>query len=259
MDALSDLVSDSIMELGTKKVVCDSHGEYSSTGRSIFGYESWTSCPECAAEAKASADRERAAERQRQAGRVRAARIERAGVPRRFHGATFDSFDADTEDQRAALDAVNDVVMGVRSDNGASAVLLGKPGTGKTHLAVAAVTELVDGFSSRYMTAMQLIRAVRDTWRRESEVSETEVISELVGLDLLVIDEIGVQYGTEGERTILFDVIDGRYRERRSTIMISNQSSDGLREYIGERAFDRLREIATVAVFDWSSHRGVSS
>ena len=72
---------------------------------------------------------------------------------------------------------------------------------------------------------------------------------------LLVIDEIGVQYGTDSEQTILFDVLDKRYRDMRPTILLTNQNTIGLKAFIGERAFDRLTETARWVAFDWPSHR----
>ena len=105
------------------------------------------------------------------------------------------------------------------------------------------------------MTCMDLIRAVRDTWRRDSEKTETQVLSYLERLDLLVIDEVGVQYGTDGEITILFDVLDRRYREVRPTILLTNQDKDGFKKFIGERTFDRLSETCRWVPFDWASFR----
>ena len=84
-----------------------------------------------------------------------------------------------------------------------------KPGNGKTHLA-AAILQAVLTPEVRYTTALDLVRAVRDTWRRDSDRSELQLLSYLERLDLLVIDEIGMQYGTDGEQTILFDVLDRR-------------------------------------------------
>jgi DNA replication protein DnaC len=102
---------------------------------------------------------------------------------------------------------------------------------------------------------MGLIRRVRATWRRDSERTEEDVLAMLASVDLLVIDEIGVQYGTEGEQTILFEVLDRRYCDMRPTILLTNQGKDGFRDYIGARSFDRLTETARWVSFDWASYR----
>ena len=100
-----------------------------------------------------------------------------------------------------------------------------------------------------------MIRAVRETWRRDSEQSEREVLRYFASLDLLVIDEIGVQYGTDGEQTIIFEVLDRRYRDIRPTILITNQDKGGLVQFVGERTFDRLIETSRWIAFDWPSFR----
>lgn len=71
----------------------------------------------------------------------------------------------------------------------------------------------------------------------------------------MAIDEIGVQYDTDGEKTLIFEVIDRRYREMMPTILLTNQSKTGLKDFLGERAFDRLTENAKWIVFDWPSYR----
>ena len=107
----------------------------------------------------------------------------------------------------------------------------------------------------RYTTALDLVRAVRDTWRRDSDRSELQLLNYLERLDLLVIDEIGMQYGTDGEQTILFDVLDRRYREVRPTILLTNQDKAGFKQFVGERTFDRLAETCRWVAFDWESYR----
>jgi DNA replication protein DnaC len=102
---------------------------------------------------------------------------------------------------------------------------------------------------------MDLIRSVRETWRRDCEKTETQVLNYLQYLDLLVIDEVGVQYGTDGEQTVIFDVLDRRYREMRPTVILTNQDKDGFKGFVGDRTFDRLAETARWVPFDWQSYR----
>jgi len=75
---------------------------------------------------------------------------------------------------------------------------------------------------------------------------------------LLVLDEIGVQYGTDGEQTILFDVLDRRYRDLKPSILLTNQDKAGFKQYIGERVFDRLTETSKWVAFDWQSYRATA-
>lgn len=87
--------------------------------------------------------------------------------------------------------------------------------------------------TSLYLNALDLVRMVRDTWRRDSEMTESAVLQELSTVSLLVIDEIGVQYGTEGEQVILFDVLNRRYRDLMPTILLTNLGAKGMKEFLG--------------------------
>ena len=55
----------------------------------------------------------------------------------------------------------------------------------------------------------------------------------------------------------VFDVIDGRYRNMLPTIIASNLNMDGIKECVGERCVDRMREDGgKVVAFDFESQRG---
>lgn len=237
----------------TREAVCPEHGPYLSAN--IIG-RIWSQCAGCEAEreakrAAAEADARRQAAEERHGRQLAAVRI-----PERFGRCDFAGFVADTDGKRHAQTVLRDYAE--RFDDhlrvGASLVLSGKPGTGKSHLAGAVLRALCDR-SVRYITCLDMIRAVRDTWRRDSERSETQVLDYLASLDLLVIDELGMQYGTDGEQTIIFDVLDRRYREMRPVILITNQDREGLKAFVGDRVFDRLRETARWVAFDWDSYR----
>ena len=180
-------------------------------------------------------------------------------IPRRFIGKTFENYIPDEHSRR-----VYDFFRGYaehlqeRIDAGTSVILTGKPGTGKTHLACALLFEAKKkGFSAFFINIRKLFRAVRDTWREGAAESESQVIDRYVDLDLLVIDEVGVQAKSENEQHILYDILNGRYENAKPTIILSNETLPEIKQIIGERAYDRLREGGGKA-FDcqWESYRG---
>ena len=75
--------------------------------------------------------------------------------------------------------------------------------------------------------------------------------------ELLILDEVGVQFGSETEKLMLFDVLNERYEKRKPCVLLSNLAIDDVKAFLGERVFDRLREDGGEAVaFDWESYRG---
>lgn len=200
--------------------------------------------------------REEESDRQR---RVIEARHKASGVPARFAAAAFDGFERRTKQIGTALDAVHDFVTNFadHAKAGRCLILAGPAGTGKTHLACAAIRALCDqNKRAQYVKLGDAIRRLRDTWRKDSDETELQVLRELRYADLLVLDEVGVQYGTDGERVHAFDIIDGRYSDMRPTIIITNCKAEELVEYLGDRVVDRLMENGgRMLVFDGASNR----
>lgn len=247
-----------VQDLGEREINCETHGVYTSVGKRYFGKrEVWAGCPACKAADEAQ---------QQQAEAVRAAAassariealIEEAAIPRRFIGRSFDNFRAATDAQKSALNIARQYAADFDGNlrRGAGLVLSGMPGTGKSHLAAAVLQAIMPRHCGMYTTAMNVIRAVRGTWRKDSEKSESQILGILGSVPLLVLDEIGVQYGTDGEQTILFDVLDKRYRDMMPTILLTNEDKEGFKRFIGARSFDRLVETARWVPFEWESYR----
>ena len=249
-----------VEQLGSKTVVCGTHGEYQSSGRRINSgrrTEFWTPCPTCKDEEREAMDRKEAEVK----ARVQREHLERllsqTAIPQRFLDRTFDNWRATNEGQAHAVKVAMEYVENFDSHhaNGLSLVFSGAAGTGKSHLAAAILKGILPRHVGVYMTFMGMIRLIRETWRPDSKRSESSVIAELGSLPLLVLDEIGVQYGTEAEHTLLFEVMDRRYRDQKPSILMTNQDKDGFKRFVGDRVYDRMTETARWVNFDWASYR----
>jgi DNA replication protein DnaC len=247
--------------LGEVTKHCEAHGNYTSSGYRLnvtkTPREVWSACPACKAEEEAAHHKQAEADRQAALKAQIEAMLEQTAIPPRFIGKTFENYRVDGDGQERALRVCRDYAANFTRHlrTGGSLILSGQPGTGKSHLAGAVLQAILPQHVGAYVTLMDLIRGLRDTWRRDSEVTENQFLTRLEAIPLLVIDEIGVQYGTDGERAILFDVLDRRYRNMRPAILMTNLSKDEFRVAIGDRVFDRLTEVARWVPFDWGSYR----
>ena len=182
-----------------------------------------------------------------------------SGVPPRFQESSFDGYQPGTTQARKILATMREYAgkFDQHRKLGLSLILCGGPGTGKTHLSCAVLRSLAheQGITGRYATAYRAVQEVRECYRNR-ELSELQAMDAFIQPDLLVLDEIGVQYGTDSEHLILFNILNGRYEALKPTIVISNLNVDGVIKYLDERVYDRLRENGGgVLAFDWESWR----
>lgn len=265
---LASSLSSTLGQLRDAVLDCPSHGPQQVKDLGLSNGE-WLKgrCPVCIAE-KERAEAERQAERNRQeAERLRRHTIERkltnAAIPPRFAGKTFADFHADTPADGKVLAVCQDYVdrFGENFREGRCLVLFGQVGTGKTHLACAMLNDVVMRYQSsvRYLTMLKAIRTVKDTYDKAATQTEEQAIAALVKPDLLVLDEVGVQHGSETERMIAFEIINARYEAMKPTVLITNLDLAGLTECLGDRALDRLKENGgKLVMFTGNSKRGAA-
>lgn len=250
-------VTDETTEFGN----CGTHGLYEIQKIELFGSViRRAKCPACIAEHNAEHEAQILRERAASAIRRWEARIGQAGIPERFRDRSLDCYQAESDGQKRALAFARSYAdgFGKPENAGKSALFIGLPGTGKTHLAIGIALQIMaEERSAMFATVMRAIRTIKDTWRKGADTSEAEAIQALVFPDLLILDEIGLQFGSDAEKLLLFDVLNERYERRRPTILLSNLTAQEVSGYLGERIMDRLREDGgEVIVFDWESHRG---
>jgi len=174
-------------------------------------------------------------------------RISAASIPRRYYHCRIDNFhDRGTGSLIAAKRKVQEFVDAWPAQrDGRGLLLMGGCGAGKTHLAVAALLEIIQcGKPGRLLFSnfQDLIQAIQASFDDDASTSKAEILRPLIETDLLVLDELGSQKPTTFVQDILYYVINSRYNEERVTVFTTNYV-DELSERIGERLRSRLHEM----------------
>ncbi|MFA5899707.1 MAG: ATP-binding protein [Hyphomicrobium sp.] len=246
----------------TIDALCKTHGTFrAKVIQGPFGPPITQRCQLCQQQARDESEARRAstAELER---RNHVAELNReAGIPARFQSRSIESYLANQDGQKRVVNIARRFVdtWTEQREKGTSLIFTGGPGTGKTHLACAIGKALLESqlAAVRFGTVTGLLRSIKDTYRPGSERSEQQAFDSILQYDLLIVDEIGVQLGTDHEKLLLFEVLNERYQGSLPTILISNLSAADLEIFLGQRVMDRYRECGAVVAFDWPSHRGV--
>ena len=175
---------------------------------------------------------------------------EKRAAERRVKSARFPTIKTLETFDFAARPSVNKVLMAELMrceyiDKKENVLLVGNPGTGKSHLATAlAAQACAKGYRVRFIRTTELVTALIEA---RDERSFLRLKGQLAKLDLLVLDELGYVPASKVGSELLFDVISTAY-ERTSLIVTTNLPFENWTEVLGS---ERL----TGATLDRLTHR----
>lgn len=114
-------------------------------------------------------------------------------------------------------------------------------GCGKTRLASTICNELTEkGVRNKFVTANQILSEIKETWN-DNNKQESQVLKKYEEARLLVIDDLGTQYGKQWIDEPFLNIINARYNANKPTIVTSNYEVDRL-PFGENRIIDRLGE-----------------
>lgn len=176
-----------------------------------------------------------------------------------FRDASFENYIAQTEERQQALAAVREFVDGKHR----WLILSGTPGTGKTHLLVAAFYALCDiCLGSRPWFAVNLFSGLENRIKYgvpdhgcgfQQPQLPYHAAEALMPSPVVILDDIGVGNISHQTAEIIFDFM---YLRKRRLLAATNLTAAQLEKTIGARAWDRMQECATRIPMAWDSYRG---
>jgi DNA replication protein DnaC len=163
--------------------------------------------------------------------------LARARVPERYRHCDFESYEADNEIENVSRDQLASwnrslaqaklVVQKFASEfpvgNEHGLLLMGPCGVGKTHLAVAALKDIVlRGHSGIFYDYRELLKEIQDSYNPENQATEMSVLEPVLQVDILVLDDVGSSKPSLWALETVGHVLNTRYNEKRVTLLTTN-------------------------------------
>ncbi|MGA2484085.1 MAG: ATP-binding protein [Candidatus Acidiferrales bacterium] len=174
------------------------------------------------------------------AGERAGQQMARARIPRRYEHCDFENFETELADGSYTPEAVRSLkqakllaqgfVRDYPGGSDAGLLLMGRSGVGKTHLAVAALKELIKrGHTGFFCEYGKLLREIQDSYNSSSQATEMSILDPVLAAEVLVMDDLGVIKPSDWVRDIIGFILNTRYADasrdlshRRCTIITTN-------------------------------------
>lgn len=180
-----------------------------------------------------------------------------AGFPRRQCEAFLNpSFDLNPNQKQACI-RINPHIL-----EGGMILIAGSEGNGKTSLACSyGYSWCLRGYTMKigkalYFTMTQLLSAQK-AWYGSGSKGESPIDRSLE-CGLLVIDELLTSHESSHDQNLMRDLLNRRYADKRTTIMLTNLDADGLRRALDRPVLDRIRDGGALIELQGKSMRGVA-
>jgi DNA replication protein DnaC len=197
--------------------------------------------------------------------------LDRSQIPPNYRNASFENFVLPS-DNPIARNGLTNAMVTVRSYAREFPALpkpgllfVGDPGVGKTHLAVAALRQLIArGFEGVFYNYQGLLDQIRAGWDQSMQLSSRDALQRALETEVLLLDDLGAHRVTEFVEDTVTSIITYRCDNNKATIVTTNLPDPDaggtmidrtagktdyrltLAERIGMRARSRLFEMCRV-------------
>lgn len=168
--------------------------------------------------------------------------------PSRFKNSTFENFKVTKDNKKAFLlckEYCKNIEKNLKESN--NLILSGNVGVGKTHLIWSIYKQLEKKIKVVVTSVPKIIDEIKYSFNNNGKFRDFNTYQLCFKCDLTIIDEVGVQYKSESERTMLYKLFNYRYEYMRPLILASNLPSTNdqnpkhsIRGILGERIHDRV-------------------
>lgn len=215
--------------------------------------------------------------------------LTRARIPHRYEHCDFENFDTDIWSDRPeaagwnrSLAQARVVVEAFTRDFPAASetglLLMGPCGVGKTHLAVAALRQLMlRGHRVRYYDYRELLKDIQASYDPDHPTNELGVLEPVLETEVLLLDDLGASKPSPWALETIGHILNRRYNDKRVTLLTTNyldevESSptparlpsgqaisaardETLTDRIGQRVRSRLYEMCRTVQIDSADFR----
>lgn len=107
-----------------------------------------------------------------------------------------------------------------------------------------------------FISTVELMEKLRSNYNYSSKDKTPQyIVNDLKDSHLLILDDLGAEKNTEWVNERLFEIIDYRYNENLPLVVTSNCTPEELKQKIGDRNYDRLREMCLLVPVTAKSQR----
>jgi DNA replication protein DnaC len=153
--------------------------------------------------------------------------LKAANIPARYEHCRLADFDTDFAGAHrtlaAARLAAGRFVEEYPLEN-TGLLLIGPIGTGKTHLAVGIMLELIrsKGVPCRFCDYRELLKQIQNSYNSSVQTTELEILQPVFSTEVLVLDELGATRPTEWVWDTVSHILNSRYNDKKTTIITTN-------------------------------------